>query len=88
MRTPDWAKPLLDTTKVVPEVEVMRFVCGVPECLDGNISHEDGRYTVVDCETHNSRTHHDTVEEARGEQQIIRVQDSWRQHGTAPPKTK
>lgn len=74
------------TESAEPVVEaVSRFVCGVKDCLDGYVSGEDGRYTVVECETHNARTTHDTVEIVRGEQQVIRVQDQWRQHGTQPP---
>lgn len=65
-----------------------RFVCGVPECPDGYVAGEDGKLTVVECETHNARTTHDTVEIVRGEQQVIRVQDQWRQHGTRPPPGK
>lgn len=59
-----------------------RFVCGVPDCPDGYVVGEDGKYTVVECETHNARTTHDTVEREAREQKVIRVQDNWRQHGT------
>lgn len=63
------------------------FRCGVPECADGVVAGESGSYTLVVCDTHNAQTHWDTVPRAVEEQQIIRVQDGWRQHGTsAPPK--
>lgn len=58
-----------------------RFVCGVPNCEDGYVTGELGKYTVVECETHGSRTTHDTVAQEPREQQVIRVQDNWRQHG-------
>lgn len=71
-----------------PEPEPNRFVCGVPGCLDGRVVSDDGRYTTVECDTHEARTHHLTVKSKVGEQQIIRVQDGWRQHGTSKPPGK
>lgn len=65
-----------------------RFVCGVPGCLDGIVVGNDGRYTTVECDTHEARTHHTTAEPVYAEQQVIRVQDSWRQHGTTPPPNR
>lgn len=62
--------------------------CGVPTCEDGQIVSQDERDTVVECATHHSRTTHDTTPKVAREQQIIRVQDAWRQHGTQPPPGK
>lgn len=68
---------------IIPED---RFVCGVPECPDGIVVEQDIRYTKVDCNTHNAFTSHATTAPVEGEQKVIRVQDSWRQHGTNPPR--
>jgi len=64
------------------------FLCGVPDCRDGKIMLQDEVATVVECDTHDARTTHDTNEREQRPQQVIRVQDSWRQHGTQrrPPK--
>jgi hypothetical protein len=57
--------------------------CGVPDCYEPqNIVFQDDRYTWVECDAHNARTLWDTKPIERAEQQIIRVQDGWRQHGT------
>lgn len=66
------------TATITPD----RFVCGVPECADGRVVLADERYTTVECDTHDARTSHDTVEREQREQEIIRPQDSWRQHGS------
>lgn len=58
-----------------------RFRCGVPDCADGRVVDPGPPLTVVECDPHNARTHWDTVPREEREQQIIRVQDGWRQHG-------
>jgi hypothetical protein len=74
-------------TPCYPVSTMTRFLCGVPGCLDGRVTEADALITTVECDTHNARTTHDTVERVAMEQQIIRVQDTWRQHGTsARPK--
>lgn len=57
--------------------------CGVPGCNDGRVVYDNGIECVVECDTHEARTTWDSVHKEPREQQIIRVQDSWRQHGTA-----
>lgn len=58
--------------------------CGVPLCNDGRVVSDDGRECVIECDTHDARTTWDSVHKAPREQQIIRVQDNWHQHGSAP----
>lgn len=58
--------------------------CGVPSCEDGRPTIV-GTSTVVECDTHNARTTWDTEFREPKEQQVIRVQDQWRQHGTSKP---
>lgn len=89
MKMRDWFKPVAEFPPLAKTFDaVNRFVCGVVDCLDGVVTGSDDRYTYVECETHGTRTHWDTVEIVRGEQQVIRVQDTWRQHGTSPPPGK
>lgn len=68
-----------------PEPEAVdpmaHLVCGVPDCLDGVIVEPGPPLTVIECETHNARTTRDTLPREQRDQQIIRVQDAWRQHG-------
>jgi hypothetical protein len=63
-----------------------RFVCGVPEPhkVPARIVEQDTKWTVVECDEHNAFTRHDTTPREEREQQIIRVQDKWRQHGVSP----
>lgn len=65
-----------------PEAQPRTKVCGVPDCEDGQIVDAGPPLTVVECDTHNARTTWDTDPAPKREQQIIRVQDQWRQHGT------
>lgn len=61
--------------------------CGVGDCYEvQTLVSQDERETVVDCPTHDARTTWPTTPPEPREQRIIRVQDAWRQHGTAPPK--
>ena len=90
---PEWYRKAVEPIvweETLPEVPVnqvdSRFQCGVPDCNSGVVSIRGDRYTVVDCEEHNALTHWFTKEPTRGEQKIIRVQDSWRQHGTSTNK--
>jgi hypothetical protein len=62
-------------------IEHESFVCGVPECADGYIADQDDATTVVECETHNSRTTYDTHPREVREQEVIRPASGWRQHG-------
>lgn len=68
----------------VPQERI--FPCGVPGCEDGRIASQDESETVVECDTHDARTTHDTKEREERPQQVIRVQDQWRQHGTTRPR--
>jgi len=58
-----------------------RFVCGVPRCEDGYVVDAGPPITTVECDTHNSRTTHDTVEREQREQEIIRPRDAWSNWG-------
>lgn len=69
-----------------PAAPEREFRCGVVDCRDGRVVLQDEQTTVVDCETHNAVTSHDTAEREGRPQQVIRVQDNWRQHGTAPKR--
>lgn len=75
-----WEPPVEKIAEAVRE-----FLCGVPDCRDGVVVLQDEVATVVECSTHNARTTHDTNPIKRGIQNVIRVQDAWRQHGTQPP---
>ena len=82
------AGTLLEPSPLLVEPEAdprAHLVCGVPDCEDGVIVDEGPPVTVVECDTHNARTTHDTVKKKAREQRIIRVQDAWRQHGTKGP---
>lgn len=61
-----------------------RFVCGVPQCLDGKVVDEGPPITTVECDTHNARTTHDTVPRDVAPLQVINVRDRWAQHGVNP----
>lgn len=80
------ARFLFDKSDLVVEPPVdptAHLVCGVPDCDAGYIVDPGPPVTVVECDVHNARTTHDTVLKEPKEQQIIRVQDKWRQHGTS-----
>lgn len=64
---------------------VLRYFCAVPNCNSGYVTEQGPSITRVDCDEHNAFTLHDTEEIVRGEQQVIRLSDKWRQHGVAPP---
>lgn len=82
--TPAWAKPIEEEPEPDPRAHL---VCGVPTCENGYIVFEDEKITVVECDYHYARTTHDTTLREKNTQQVIRVQDQWRQHGvTRPPR--
>lgn len=83
MKMPGWVKPIAIAEPEPPAPSHIR--CGVPDCADGREVSNDGVTAVVECDTHEARTTHDAVLKPKGEQQVIRVQDQWRQHGTQPP---
>lgn len=61
--------------------------CGVRDCYELQvILRQDDRETVVECPVHGCVTTWETKKREEREQQIIRVQDGWRQHGVNPPK--
>lgn len=79
MKMRDWFRP---PPAVEPVEAPLVYLCGVPACTDGLIESQDEQTTVVSCDTHEARTTHDTAPREAREQQIIRVQDGWRQHGS------
>lgn len=82
--TPYWARPIVEEAEVDARAHIR---CGVPDCEDGRVTFDDGRTAIVDCDPHNAFTTHDVVPPEKKPQQIIRVQDQWRQHGvTRPPR--
>lgn len=57
--------------------------CGVPDCFEATtVVEQDDRLTLVECSVHEARTLWDTTPIERREQEVIRVQDQWRQHGS------
>lgn len=61
------------------------LLCGVPDCGDGRVVFDDGKWALVDCDPHNAVTRHESSARPPKEQQVIRVQDAWRQHGVSKP---
>jgi len=63
------------------------YRCGVRGCPAIQlIVEQDERITKVECPEHDCVTTWDTTPVEQREQQIIRVQDNWRQHATRPGK--
>lgn len=84
MNASDLFKPFRPVAPIVVEPQPLtHLVCGVPDCGDGYIERQDDAETVIACDTHNARTTHNTHPREEREQRIVRVQDNWRQHGTA-----
>ena len=82
--TPWYLRPIDEEPVIEPE-EPSHLRCGVPDCPDGTVAHSDDKWTIIDCEPHNAFTRHLTSPPEEREQQVIRVQDAWRQHGVSRP---
>lgn len=73
--------PEPDVPPALPEREV--HPCGVSDCYEPQVLlHQDDRLTVVECPLHRCVTSWDTAPLEQKTQKIIRVQDSWHQHGS------
>lgn len=76
----------LEAEKPQAPAPVLRFLCGVPNCNLGIVTEADSRFTVVECDEHNSRTIHDTQEPDPREQKVINIRERWSQYSVTRPR--